>query len=218
MSNNKYKWEKPLSEHTKKDCYECYAKIVLEEMFSDKFNNLKIEDKPDLQSEDNNYGIEVTRAIDKKEIEADKMYSKTIHNKCRNTKKVIEKYSHGKIRIKNGILSSSGKDSFDLILKSFCEKVDKLNDGNYKNFKQNYLFIFSDILADDYMLKEALENMYELQKKKNRKFSEVFVLVPGNFYNFNLQLKKYHKYKIENSQQDLHSCKARELVEIYENI
>lgn len=218
MSDSKYMWDKPLQKHTKKDYYECYAKIVLEEMFSDKFNNLKIEDKPDLQSEDNKYGIEVTRAEDKKEIEAEELYSKLSYGQCRNVKKVLEKYSHGNIRIENGILFSSGNVSFDLILKAFKEKVDKLNNGNYKNFRKNHLFVFSDILANEYMLKEALENMQKLQINYNKNFTEVFVLVPGECYNFNLHLKEYYKYKIESNQQYLHSCKARELVEIYEKL
>ena len=42
--------DRPLSSHTKLNYYECYAKIVLEDVFSEQFCDLIIADKPDLQS------------------------------------------------------------------------------------------------------------------------------------------------------------------------
>lgn len=70
------KEDKPLSEHTKLDYYECYAKIVLEEMFPDQFFDLVSHDKPDLQNEKLIIGIEVTSSINPKQKEAESLYVK----------------------------------------------------------------------------------------------------------------------------------------------
>lgn len=51
------------SEHTKHKYDECFAKIVLEEFFPNKYKNLIIKDKPDLVDESSNIGIEVVNAI-----------------------------------------------------------------------------------------------------------------------------------------------------------
>ena len=42
---------KPLPDHTKVDYYECLAKLILEKMFPNEFENLEILDKPDLQDD-----------------------------------------------------------------------------------------------------------------------------------------------------------------------
>ena len=81
--------DRPLPGHTKLDYYECYAKIVLEEFFS--YNNLLLDDKPDLQDIQNSIGIEVTTAEEPKMLEAENLYLKliyadedTIREKCIN--------------------------------------------------------------------------------------------------------------------------------------
>ena len=50
----------PLPDHTKLDYYECVAKITLEDLFPDRYQDLKVLDKPDLQGKE--IGIEVTKA------------------------------------------------------------------------------------------------------------------------------------------------------------
>ena len=69
--------DRPLPGHTKLDYYECYAKIVLEEFFS--YNNLLLDDKPDLQDIQNSIGIEVTTAEEPKMLEAENLYLKLIY-------------------------------------------------------------------------------------------------------------------------------------------
>ena len=65
---------KPLPEHTKLDYYECYAKIILEALFSDRYETLSLADKPDLQNLKKDIGIEVTTAVDSKRREAEKLW------------------------------------------------------------------------------------------------------------------------------------------------
>ena len=59
---------KPLPDHTKLDYDECCAKLILEELFPNRYHNLLLADKPDLQG--TNVGIEVTIANDSKMQEA----------------------------------------------------------------------------------------------------------------------------------------------------
>lgn len=65
---------RPLPSHTGLDYYECFAKIILENTFPKQFGDLKVKDKPDLQSEDKSTGIEVTIAEERDSIEAERLY------------------------------------------------------------------------------------------------------------------------------------------------
>lgn len=68
--------KKHSSDHTKYRYDECFAKIVLEEFFPNKYKNLIIKDKPDLVDESNNIGIEVVNAIPTKIHEAESCWMK----------------------------------------------------------------------------------------------------------------------------------------------
>ena len=59
-----------LPPHTKLSYDECYAKLILEKFFPNKYENLQLSDKPDLRDLKHNIGIEVTSAIPKEEQEA----------------------------------------------------------------------------------------------------------------------------------------------------
>ena len=65
---------KPLPDHTKLDYDECCAKLTLEELFPERYAQLTLADKPDLQGQD--VGIEVTVANDPKMQEALNKYKK----------------------------------------------------------------------------------------------------------------------------------------------
>ena len=54
---------------------ECYAKLILERIFPERFGALTISDKPDLQNLTLDVGIEVTTAESKAEKEMDHLHS-----------------------------------------------------------------------------------------------------------------------------------------------
>ena len=62
--------------HTKLKYDECYAKLILEEYFSDRYGDLQLQDKPDLFDVENNIGIEVVLAVDEKRNEAMTLWAK----------------------------------------------------------------------------------------------------------------------------------------------
>lgn len=88
---NMIKKDEPLPDHTNKDYYECYAKVVLEELYPEQFVNLKIEDKPDLQTNDGEWGVEVTNSMDRDQLNAESLYLKITYNKVRNEKGALKK-------------------------------------------------------------------------------------------------------------------------------
>ena len=50
--------------------FERYAQITLETFLGDKYSKLVNKDRPDLQTEDDTMGIEVTRALKESKVEA----------------------------------------------------------------------------------------------------------------------------------------------------
>lgn len=54
---------------------ECFAKLVLEKVLPDRFFQLEIADKPDLQNTCASIGVEVTTAVGKAEKEKDHLFS-----------------------------------------------------------------------------------------------------------------------------------------------
>lgn len=212
------KWTEPLPKHTKLNFYECYAKIVLEDLYPTEFFNLEINDKPDLQMINKEYGIEVTNGNDKDDIKAEKLYTDLHFNRIRDKSKTIKEIEKCGSKLEDGFLiHKPGVDSFDLILKSFNDKLSKLNNAGYKYFKRNCLFVFSDIYADEEMIIKAIKDMQDKQYNKHKQFYKVFVLVPGACYCLNLYDNSFEIKPIDSSLQVNQSNRARTLVEAYEN-
>lgn len=212
------KEDEPLPRHTTKDYWECYAKVVLEEIYSEEFSDLKLRDKPDIQDSIGKCGIEVTKAIDSQQTQAESVYTQISYdNNVHDKKALLKTIEECGCKLENGILvGKPGMDSFDLILSAFDGKSNKLNGGGYTDFKWNYLFVFSDILANDRMLMKAIEDMKQMQKNSEKQFCKVFVLVPGYCYCLNLCESSYEIHKIDSRTQSIQAIRARELVEKYE--
>lgn len=210
-------WDQPLAKHTKLKYEECYAKVVLEELYSEEFVNLEIKDKPDLQMTDGKWGIEVTIAVDKDQLMAESLYTDISYQRVRNETKALEEIKKCGCKVVGGILSGkTGTDSFDLILLAFDNKLIKLNGKEYRYFKKNCLFIFSSIFADDRMIMDAVQDMQQRQINRKKQFYRVFVLVPGYCYCLDLYIGSYEIYPIGSKAQCVQASKARELVETCE--
>ncbi|WP_446897736.1 hypothetical protein ACSVC9_12165 [Clostridium sp. LBM24168] len=201
-----------------KHYYECYAKIVLEEFYPKEFVDLKLKDRPDLQTSDNKFGIEVTNARDSDQIKAENLYNRYNHDKSVDKEKLLEEINKYGCKLENDLLIGKHfENSFDLILIRFNDKLKKL--VKYKSFKHNCLFIFSDIYADNMMIIKAIEDMQKCQMDKEKKFYKVFLLIPGNIYCLNLYKGKFETKLIDSNTQVLQACKARNLtISIYDKV
>lgn len=207
-------WTKPLFKHAKYRYDECYAKVIFETLFHDKFYGIEIKDKPDLQNKTDNYGIEVTTSEKKEQLKAESLYTDICYNRVRNKEKAEKEIELCGCKLENGILAGrSGTDSFDLILMSFKAKLDKLNNEGYTVFAKNYLCIFSSIYSDERMLKQALINMQTTQEQSKKQFNKVFIPVPGYCYCLDLFKGKFEIKIVDSSTQVMMANKARSIAE-----
>lgn len=203
---------KPLPPHTKLDYWECYAKFVLEELLPEKFTNLILSDKPDLQDNVSCVGVEVTIADNQKQLEAERLYS-TLHYKNENQKAyAIERIKKLGAKVHDGFMMGiKGSDDFERInnaIKTKCETIAK--DG-YELFDEYHLFIFSSIYAVDYMLQEELQ--YLITEDIGKFYRVIYVLVPGGMYCFDLTINGYKVFDIDSNMQHKQATKARQMVE-----
>ena len=203
---------KPLPPHTKLDYWECYAKIVLEELLPEKFTNLMLADKPDLQDNDGCLGVEVTRTENPKQVEAESLYS-TLHYK-NEKKKVhdIDRIEKLGARVHDGFMMGiKWSDNFGRINNSIKTKCETIAKGDYEPFDEYHLFMFSPIYAVDYMLQEELQ--YLIAEDIVKFYSVIYVLVPGGMYCFDLTTNEYTVFDIDSNMQHKQATKARQMVE-----
>ncbi len=207
------KEDEPLPRHTKIDYYECYAKIVLEEMLPRQFSNLIISDKPDLQNAQLDLGVEVTSSIDQKQRNAESLYVKWSYQENANKEKMNAEIKKCGAELVDGILSGvPDQDNFNRVYIALKDKLGRLSSGQYKIFSRQYLFIFSTIYATSTMREEALKEMNNICSDATRKFDEIYVLVPGAIYVFDLVNNTSFKMQINNNSQCLQASCARKMV------
>lgn len=204
--------DKPLPPHTKLDYYECYAKIVLEDLFPVFISELLLKDKPDFQDIRSQVGIEVTIAEISETIEAQRLYS-TLHavddvTQSRN----IERMEQCGATYKSGILfGPNGSDEFILINRAIDSKIEKLQKGEYGKFSEYHLFIFFSILASETMLNDELE--YLEQREIADYFKKIYIQIPGELLYFDLIKSTYEVFSVDTNKQFDWAIKARQMVE-----
>ena len=204
--------DKPLPPHTKLDYYECYAKIVLEDLFPVFISELLLKDKPDLQDIRSQVGIEVTIAETSETIEAQRLYS-TLHavddvTQSRN----IERIEQCGAAYKGDILfGSNSSDDFALINHAVDSKIKKLQKGGYEKFSEYHLFIFSSILASETMLNDEFE--YLGQREIADYFKKIYIQIPGELLYFDLIKSTYEVFNVDTNKQFDWAIKARQMVE-----
>lgn len=179
---------KPILGRTKIDIWECYARHVLQFIDSNKYGNLAYSDKPDLIDRAQSLGIEVTASQSQDSRKAESLYSKLLYeNDSSQEKRRIELIEQCGAHFEKGVLfGPNGTDSFEPIIEALRKKLDRLDSGDYELFRRNELFIRSNILADEEMLREALSNMKKESRDHSCHFVSVIVSVPGYNYIFDL--------------------------------
>ncbi len=203
---------KPLPEHTKLDYDECRAKLILEELFPNRYCYLDLADKPDLQGE--NVGIEVTIANDPKWQELLSNWVKANH--CKNQKDYERRV--GKMR-ESGVEYTGGtqvwpafRPTFEFIRKAIEKKIEKLEKGEYKHFGSYELFIFTDTYFFDYITEEAKN--YLFNKSVSDYYKTVYILSEETeLHIFDTEIGKYEIINIDCSEQTKRNFHARRIVE-----
>lgn len=166
-----------IGEHEKYRYEECYAKILLERVYPEIYTDLSILDKPDLQNEVLQVGVEVTSAVPSSLREAKACWIKAIKT---NDAKIKDKYVK---RMKQlgytytGGVQSWLRDDFDQLdiehlyeetslldlEKSITQKLEKLNGGGFKELKQMDLYV--DAMSSLFSINE--EDVCKVVKSAN---------------------------------------------------
>ena len=150
----------------------------------DDFNNISKTERPDIQTKNNDIGIEVTRVFETKYGELE-FFSKLIQGKTKeqiislaNENKQLQKFIRNKHILfhgnSNGIFYGIG-DNIEPILDSIEDKLNKLQ--VYKKFDKNVLFliikfqILDKITIERFIIKE----ISELEKFFEYKYDEYII-------------------------------------------
>ena len=178
--------DEPLPRHTRYSWEECYAKVVLEEFFKEKFKDLNIKDKPDLQNEVLSIGIECTVSIDKESIEAENLYSELTYGKSKNTDKCKERIKRLGGNITEYSMFESRTVSLKSILGAVKTKLKKLNGNGYKIFEKNYLLIRDCIYIPNQQIKGLQYSIGIIQSKYPVEFDKIYILLNSKLIELNM--------------------------------
>lgn len=203
---------KPLPDHTKLDYDECCAKLILEELFPDRYYNLLLADKPDLQG--TNVGIEVTVANDRKMQEALNNWIKAYN--CSDEKKkskYIDRMAQLGVKYTGGVQGWPGfSPSFNLTRNAIDSKIGKLKKGNYKSFPRYELFVFTDTWYHEAVVEDA--KRYIFRDKVSECYKTIYVLSEGaDLHVFETGIGLYQNIKIDSTEQSDRNIRARQMVE-----
>ena len=146
---------RPLPAHTKYKYEECFAKIILEHLFPQRYIDLKIEDRPDLQDLEHQIGVEVTSAVPPEDREASSLWTSTVYmddgpQKKRNIDRLAQLGVHytGGVQVwpsKSYQTDSLENSPYWALIQSFSDKIQKLNQGHYAKLNQYDLFVHSEL-------------------------------------------------------------------------
>ena len=184
--------------HTKLKYDECFAKLILEEYFSDRYGDLQLQDKPDLFDRKNNIGIEVVRAVDGRRNEAMMLWTKMPEKNPQQQKRAIERMEQLGEEYQEGIKSWKPvsyplnlKDSpLQHFIKAVEKKVDKLNQNLYKECSRYDLFVNSSIYIQPELLSELLEQIKSINCREKR-YSFIYFYGQKTIVEFDFVHNKY---------------------------
>lgn len=184
---------KPLPNHTKLDYDECYAKLVLERYFADRYSSLRISDKPDLIDDENDIGVEVTSADSKKRREAISLFCKMPYYSLNKQESAKERMRQLGEPYQGMVQSWSTNHAYKLderhplmnFIKIVEKKVSTLNKKHYQKLKQYDLYVYSEFLWRDHILPEITEKINEVNNE-DLKFSFVYLFLQDSIYEYNL--------------------------------
>lgn len=215
---------KPLPDHTKLDYDECYAKILLEKVFAERYCDLQLTDKPDLRDKSNTIGIEVTSAVPTSKREAERLWYMMPYIDAQSAERKKERMAQLGITYTGGIqvwqsttysLQDFDTSPFVKVIDVFKTKIEKLNTGQYAQLTQYDLYIKTELFMVECFLPEILERAAELNSKQN-KFHFLYLEFLDEMCSFDLMAKSYEIREYQAEQYNI-AIAARELVERAEN-
>ena len=181
---------------------EYFAKIILENCFPNKFQNIEVSDKPDLRYNGNEIGIEVAYCMPKDVVEAFNCIER--YEKAEDIpEKTIRKAKRAGVTIdEQGVLwnqDSYGdnmaieKTPIRYFLDMVRQKVERLNSENadYADMKSYELFINSPITMPNWFNGETFQVLKNINNRKKQYDTIYLLLSEPKLLVFNLKENKY---------------------------
>ena len=182
---------------------EYFAKVILENCFTNKFQNIEVSDKPDLRYNENEIGIEVAYCMPKDVTEAFnciKRYEKAADI----PETTLKKSKRAGITIdEQGILWDQGyyadnmaidKTPIRYFLDMVRQKVERLNSktADYAEMKSYELFISSPITIPDWFKIETFQTLKNINNREKQYDTIYLLLCEPKLLVFNLKENKYN--------------------------
>lgn len=181
---------------------EYFAKIILENCFPNKFQNIEVSDKPDLRYNGNKIGIEVAYCMPNDVAEA--FYCIERYEKTEDIpEKTLKKARKAGITVdEQGVLwnqDSYGdniaieKTPIRYFLDMVRQKVERLNSENadYADMKSYELFINSPITMPNWFKRETFQVLKNINNRKKQYDTIYLLLSEPKLLVFNLKENKY---------------------------
>ena len=195
--------------------FERYAMVSLSTLLGEHYAHLVNRDRPDLQDDTLGIGIEVTRAIAENKNVANalvnEMAGEAVKEVNADDLRHIRQsgYAYG---LGNGDMI--GRNEFEywslaLPLKRILEnKMDKVNNGFYGDFREFGLFVFTKEDLDHEQIKQTVSFMMEKQSYQSRLYSRLFISQIQSFFDCDLETGRFRKIKVSKTQRRIFYDKA----------
>lgn len=180
---------------------EYFAKIILENCFPNKFQNIEASDKPDLRYNENEIGIEVAYCMPKDVVEAFNCIER--YEKAEDIPETtLKKTKRAGVTIdEQGILWDQGsyadnmaidKTPIRYFLDMVRQKVERLNSktADYAEMKSYELFINSPITMPDWFKIETFQTLKNINNRKKQYDTIYLLLCEPKLLVFNLKENK----------------------------
>lgn len=188
---------------TKRRFSECFAKVVLETYFNDRYCDLLLSDKPDLFDEKNKIGVEVMEAVDERKREAQTLWVEMPKKTAQQQERAKERMKQLGEEYQGGIQSWSSVEypynlensPLQIVIRGMKGKIKKLL--KYTECEKYDLFIFSCLYIQEEMMPKLFTKLKELNYGE-KTFSVVFLYGQKTMVKFNFETDNYVISKDEN--------------------
>lgn len=212
----------PLPAHTKLRYEECYAKLVLEHCFPERFRNIIMSDKPDLYDDANGIGIEVTEAVSKDQAEAKNLWCQIVSNNTGNRERSIERMHQLNMDYQGGIQmwpavdycdDDANLETYSVVYDAIGSKLKKLNKGSlYKGCGEYHLFVLSYLMIEKDWIHDFTEKVKALYNNYTKNYSVIYLLAQNDLVKIDMNNGNADVKNIDNSQGYIARA-ARQMVE-----
>lgn len=188
---------------------EYFAKVILENCFPNKFQNIEVSDKPDLRYNGNKIGIEVAYCMPKDVAEAFNCIDR--YEKAEDIPgKTLKKAKRAGVTIdEQGVLWNQDsyadnmaidKTPIRYFLDMVRQKVERLNSktAGYAEMKSYELFINSPITMPDWFKRETFQTLEKINNSEKQYDTIYLLLCEPKLLVFNLKENKYNELQLWN--------------------